>query len=80
MAGRSFCCESPGLLVELRRSPRRPVRLAAQVTSRLLSLARVLPSPLPPVDRYLYCSEFIRVDQILAGAPGTPDAALRRVA
>jgi hypothetical protein len=48
------------LLVQLRHSPRRPVRLAAQVTSRLLSLARVLPSPLPLVDRSLYCSEFIR--------------------
>ena len=48
------------LIVRLRHSPGRLVRVGAKVASRLLSAAGLLPRPLPLVDRYLYCSDFIR--------------------
>lgn len=48
------------LVGQLLYSPRRMVRLAARVAWRLLPMVGAMPSPLPMIDRYLYCSEFIR--------------------
>jgi glycosyltransferase involved in cell wall biosynthesis len=48
------------LMGQLLVSHRWVVRRAAQAASRLLSMAGAMPSPLPLIDRYLYCSDFIR--------------------
>jgi glycosyltransferase involved in cell wall biosynthesis len=42
------------------QSPRKSVRLAARVAGKLLRYAGLVPQPLPLVDRYFYCSAFIR--------------------
>jgi glycosyltransferase involved in cell wall biosynthesis len=42
------------------QSPRKYVRLAARVAGKLLRYAGLVPEPLPLVDRYFYCSAFIR--------------------
>jgi glycosyltransferase involved in cell wall biosynthesis len=48
------------LVSRFRQSGRRYVRGAARVAGKLLWWAGLLPSPLPLVDRYFYCSDFIR--------------------
>jgi glycosyltransferase involved in cell wall biosynthesis len=43
-----------------RQSPSRGVRLMARVAAKLLTKVGLVPNPLPLIDRYLYCSDFIR--------------------
>ncbi len=43
-----------------RKSPIRRVRVAWRAAGRVLHEFGLLPDPLPPIDQYFYCSEFIR--------------------
>jgi glycogen(starch) synthase len=47
-------------LSRLRQSPKLPVRLMGRVAAKFMSLIGLLPSGMPLLDRYLYCSQYIR--------------------
>jgi glycosyltransferase involved in cell wall biosynthesis len=47
-------------LYRFRQSTRPVVRLTAKIVGRLLRAAGLMPNLMPLIDRYLYCSDFIR--------------------